>query len=404
MNPSPYPVHGLRANWVRFAILVLENAFVGGMLGIERSLVPVLGTTIYHLNAYTAVMTFILVFGAGKALANLAAGILAHRFGRKKVLLLGWLAAFPVPAMLMLAPDWNWIIAANLLLGIHQGFAWSSTVVMKMDLVHDHEQGLAMGLNEFAGYLAIGFFAWLSTWLSSHFGLYPWPFYANGLVMIAGILTAIFLVRDTQVHIRAAATANNKPLIKNIFRTVTWENPTLSAITQAGLINNLNDGMIWGLLPLFLAARGLSSVEMGWVVAVYPAVWGLSQVFTGSLSDRYSNRSLIAGGMILQGVLIGLFLLSHSIELFLFLVTGIGIGTALVYPTFLAAISREVHPQDRAKVVGTFRFWRDSGYVFGALLSGGIADWFGLEWAIFAVSGITLLSGGIVWIRMPASR
>ncbi len=392
---------GLRANWPQFTLLVLINAFVGGMVGLERSILPQLAEQEFHLVARSAILSFIVVFGLTKAVANYYAGAWAGRVGRKRLLLFGWLFGLPVPLLLLWAPSWGWVIAANVLLGLNQGLAWSSTVVMKMDLVAPRQRGLAMGLNESAGYLAVGATAFASGWLATEYGLRPYPFYLGLALAVLGLLGSL-LVRDTRAHValeaaQAPAGPTGPPLS---FWDVTWRHPNLGSITQAGLINNLNDGMVWGLLPLLLAGKGFTLTQIGTVAAVYPTVWGLGQLLTGPLADRLCKKDLLFWGMLLQGAVLLALLFTYSYPGFLALAALLGAGTALVYPTFLAAVGEYAPAPQRARSVGIFRFWRDAGYAIGALLTGLLADAFGLGAALAAIGGLTIFSAFVVRSRM----
>lgn len=393
---------GLRENWKQFTILVVINALVGGMVGLERSILPGIAEQDFDLTAKSAILTFIVVFGISKAITNYYAGILASRFGRKKLLVAGWMAGIPVPLILMFATGWNGIIAANVLLGINQGLTWSSTVVMKIDLVGPKERGLAMGINESAGYLAVGATAFLTGWIASEYGLRPYPFYLGLFFVIAGMLGSLLLVRDTTPHVELENESTTIPALRNVFLDTSWRQPTLGAITQAGLVNNLNDGMIWGLLPLLLKHKGFSLTQIGSIVAIYPVVWGLLQLGTGKLADVWNKKDMLIGGMLLQGMAIISMVWAFSFNAFMVLSILLGLGTALVYPTFLAAITQNTPPQQRAGSIGVFRLWRDLGYAVGALLTGAIADRFGMVEAIGWTGTITLLSAVIILVRMKS--
>lgn len=393
---------GLRENWKQFTILVVINALVGGMVGLERSILPGIAEQDFDLTAKSAILSFIVVFGISKAITNYYAGILASRFGRKKLLVAGWMAGIPVPLILMFATGWNGIIAANVLLGINQGLTWSSTVVMKIDLVGPKERGLAMGINESAGYLAVGATAFLTGWIASEYGLRPYPFYLGLFFVIAGMLGSLLLVRDTTPHVELENESTTIPALRNVFLDTSWRQPTLGAITQAGLVNNLNDGMIWGLLPLLLKHKGFSLTQIGSIVAIYPVVWGLLQLGTGKLADVWNKKDMLIGGMLLQGMAIISMVWAFSFNAFIVLSILLGLGTALVYPTFLAAITQNTPPQQRAGSIGVFRLWRDLGYALGALLTGAIADRFGMVEAIGWTGTITLLSAVIILVRMKS--
>ncbi|MBK8920699.1 MAG: MFS transporter [Saprospirales bacterium] len=384
---------GLRKNWRQFTLLVVVNAFVGGMVGMERSILPRLAEVEFGIAAKTAILSFIIAFGISKALANLSTGILASRLGRKNLLLLGWVLGLPAPFLLMYAPSWGWIVAANLLLGVHQGFSWSATVVMKIDLAGERDRGLAMGLNEFAGYLAVAAAAFVSAWLASAYGLRPYPFYLGVGLSVAGILSTLFLLHDTHAHVAAEAVQSKVRRLRHIFMDTSWRNRNLGSVTMTGLVNNLNDGMVWGLLPVFLTQKGMTLAETGILAAVYPAVWGLGQLFSGRLSDFICKKDLLLWGMLLQGITLIALAFTGHFWAFATLLALLGWGTAMVYPTFLASVAENTHPFDRAKSLGVFRFWRDMGYAIGALLTGVLADAFGVSVSIIAVGGLTLAAG-----------
>ncbi len=395
---------GLRANVAQFTLLVIVNAFVGAMVGMERSILPAIAEQDFHLVARAAVLSFIVVFGVTKALTNYAAGRLADRIGRKQVLVAGWAIAIPVPFLLMWAPSWNWMLVANALLGISQGFTWSTTVIMKIDLVGHERRGLAMGLNEFAGYVALAGAALLTGWIAARYGLRPDPFYPGVVFVTVGLAVSALMVQETNAHVvlesslhRASAQAFSP---REVFWRTTLTDRNLSSISQAGLVNNLNDGMAWGLFPLVFAAANLSLDRIGILAAIYPATWGVVQLATGALSDRVGRKWLIATGMWVQAVGISVVILSHG---FIGFATGgvlLGIGTAMVYPTLLAAIGDVAAPAWRASSVGVYRLWRDLGYALGALLAGLIADSLGLAGAMWVVTGITCASGLVVAVRL----
>ena len=394
---------GLRENRKQFILLVVINAFVGGMVGMERSILPKIANAEFQIAAKTAILSFIIVFGIVKAITNYFTGALANRFGRKKLLVIGWLIGIPVPFMLMYAPDWNWIIAANILLGINQGLTWSSTVMMKIDLVGEKQRGLAMGLNEFAGYIAVAVIAFVTGWIAGNYGLRPYPFYVGVAIVIVGFLTSLFLVRDTKQHVEKEGLYSNFTRLKNIFWETTWKNKNLGSVTQAGLINNLNDGMVWGIFPILLASKNFSIEEIGIVTAIYPAVWGIGQIITGKMADRICKKDMLFWGMVIQALSLMLFVLAATITQFILLSILLGWGTAMVYPTFLATIAENTHPHDRAKSLGVFRLWRDLGYAIGAVITGIIADAIGMNASIIFVGLLTLVSGFIIYYRMKCT-
>lgn len=391
---------GLKENWQQFSLLVLINAFVGGMVGLERSILPQIAEGEFAIAAKTAILSFIIVFGIVKAVTNYYTGVLANKFGRKNLLTTGWIIGIPIPFILMFAQSWNWIIAANVLLGINQGLAWSSTVVMKIDLVGEKQRGLAMGLNEFAGYLAVAIVAFLTGWIANEYGVRPYPFYIGIVLVALGLISSIFFVKDTRHHVAKETTSNNRPRLKNIFWDTTWRNKNLGSVTQAGLINNLNDGMAWGIFPILLASKGFTIEQIGIVTATYPAVWGIGQLFTGKMADIFCKRNLLYIGMLLQALaLIGL-LYADSMTHYVLLSVILGWGTAMVYPTFLATVAEHTHPQDRAKSIGIFRLWRDLGYAIGAILTGIIADAISINAAILLIGILTFISAAIIFVRM----
>jgi len=394
---------GLRENRAQFSLLVLVNAFVGAMVGLERSILPAIAEVEFGLTARTAILSFIVAFGVTKAASNYLAGRLADRYGRKHVLVAGWLVAVPVPFLLMEAPSWNWVIAANILLGISQGLTWSLTVIMKIDLAGPRQRGLAMGLNEFAGYVAVAASALATAWIAAAYGLRPEPFYLGVAFVVLGLALSVFAVRETHHHVAhesAMRETERVPSQREVFWRTTLTDRNLSSVTQAGMVNNLNDGMAWGLFPLLFAARHMSLEQIGVLAAIYPATWGLAQIGTGAWSDRIGRKWLIAWGMWVQAAGIAIIIFARGMTGF---VTGailLGLGTAMVYPTLLAAISDVAHPGWRASSVGVYRLWRDLGYAFGALLSGLIADALGLSAAVGVVAALTFASGLIVATRM----
>lgn len=391
---------GLKENWRQFGLLVVINAFVGGMIGLERSVLPQLAEQEFGIASKTAILSFIVTFGITKAIINYFTGKLANSLGRKKLLVIGWLFALPVPFILIYAPTWSWIVAANVLLGINQGLTWSTAVMMKIDLVGDKNRGLAVGINEFSGYLSVGVVAFLTGYIANHYGVRPYPFYLGIGFSILGLLLSVFFVKDTRQHVSKENKASHIPNLTSPFWDTTFRHKSLSAITQAGLTNNLNDGMIWGLLPLLLLSKHFTTAQIGMLTAIYPAVWGLSQLATGRLSDIYSKKGLLFWGMLLQAVgIVGLIWATHFTH---FAVIGavLGVGTALVYPTFLSAIADYANPLQRAESLGTFRFWRDLGYAIGALLTGLMADFFGINMSIVGIGVLTALSAFVVLFRM----
>lgn len=402
---------GLKENWQQFSLLILVNMMVGGMVGLERTVVPLLGTEIFKIQSDVVIFSFIIAFGLVKAITNLISGVLADKYTRKQVLIWGWLIGLPVPFILAFGPSWNWILFANILLGVSQGFAWSMTVNMKIDLVGKKSRGLAMGLNEAAGYGAVGLTALLTGYLASQYGLRPEPFYIGIAYTLIGLILSIFVIKDTRQFALLEAKQNpvsesgetfHKPNLGWIFKETSFKNKNLFSVSQAGLINNLNDGMSWGVFPLLFMSMGVGLEGIGWIKAIYPVVWGLGQIVTGPLADKWGRKPLIVWGMFVQvlgHLLIGL-------EFFEPLTSGIlgsiflGIGTAMVYPALLAAVSDAAHPSWRASSLGVYRFWRDMGYAIGALMAGIVGNLLGLMWAVHIAGFITLLSGILVWIRM----
>lgn len=392
---------GLKQNWRQFALLVLINAFVGGMVGMERTILPEIAETDFGIAARSAIFSFIVVFGITKAISNYFAGRFANSVGRKKMLIIGWLFGVPVPFILMYAPDWNWVVAANLFLGINQGLAWSTNVIMKIDLAGEKDRGLAMGLNEFAGYVAVAAVAFATGWIASEFGLRPYPFYIGIVLVFLGLLMSIFLVRDTAPFVAYEARKTNpQQLRRNVFYEVSLGDRNLQSVAQAGMLTNFKDGMAWGAFPLFLTSAGLSLTQMGIVVAIYPAFWGMLQVFTGKLSDYTGRKKMLWMGMLTQGLALLGFANVDSFYLFLALAAILGTGTAMVYPTFLAAIADLSHPEERAESIGVFRLWRDGGYAIGAIFSGFIADLYDIQWAITFTAALVMVSAVWVIVRM----
>lgn len=397
---------GIRENLPQFSLLVIVNAFVGAMVGMERTILPPIAEQEFHLAAKTAVLSFIVVFGLTKALTNYLAGRLSDRFGRKHVLVAGWLVATPVPFLLMWAPTWTWVLAANALLGISQGLTWSTTVIMKIDLAGPAKRGLAMGLNEFAGYFAVAASALATGFIAARYGLRPEPFYLGVGFVVFGLLLSTLAVRETKHHVAAESKLHGTlpsgglPTQLEIFWRTTFLDRNLSSVTQAGLVNNLNDGMAWGLFPLYFAAARMDLGQIGTLAAIYPATWGIAQLFTGAWSDRVGRKWLIASGMWIQAVGIAVVVLGSSFFGFATGAALLGVGTAMVYPTLLAAIGDVAHPSWRASSVGVYRLWRDLGYAIGALLAGVTADALGLPAAMWLVAVLTFASGLIVAVRM----
>jgi MFS family permease len=404
------PRLGLRVNAAQFALLVVVNALVGGMLGQERTVLPLLADQTFLVPAYTAALVYIAAFGAVKAATNYVAGTLSDAYGRKPVLIAGWLIGLPVPLLLIWAPSWGWVIAANVLLGINQGLAWSTTVIMKIDLVGSARRGLAMGLNEAAGYSALAVTALATGYLAARYGLRPAPFWLGVGYAVLGLLSSVLVVRETHHHARAEAEQHRGHPVgatlsgRAIFTRTSFTDRALSSASQAGMVNNLNDGLAWGLFPLLFTTAGLSVGRIGVLVALYPAVWGLGQLVTGAVSDRYGRKPLIVVGMLVQAVALAGFATAGSFTGWAVAAVGLGAGTALVYPTLLAVIGDVAHPTWRARSVGVYRLWRDGGFALGALLSGAVADTFGIPAAIWVVAGLTAASGLLAAVRMPETR
>jgi MFS family permease len=391
---------GLKENWKQFTLLVIINGFVGGMVGLERSILPRIADVEFHIAVKTAILSFIIVFGIVKAITNYYTGALANKFGRKKLLVAGWIIGIPIPFILMFAPSWSWIIAANVLLGINQGLTWSSTVVMKIDLVGEKQRGFAMGLNEFAGYIAVAIVAFLTGWIASEYGIRPYPFYLGIGLVVMGLFGSIFLIKDTKHHVAKETISNTIPRLKNIFWDTTWKDKNLGSVTQAGLVNNLNDGMAWGIFPILLATKGFTIGEIGIITAIYPAVWGIGQLFTGRMADKFCKKDMLYIGMFLQAIALIVLVWANTMLHFVVLSSILGWGTAMVYPTFLATVAENTNPQDRAKSIGIFRLWRDLGYAIGAILTGIIADLISINASIIFIGLLTLASAFIIRYRM----
>ncbi|OBF29562.1 MFS transporter [Mycobacterium sp. ACS1612] len=408
MSTRHEPRLGLRANIAQFSLLVVVNAFVGGMVGQEQAVLPLLAQHQFHLSGYTFLLTYVLAFGITKAATNYFAGTWSDRFGRKPVLLAGWLIAIPVPLLLIWAPSWGWVIFANVLLGINQGLTWSTTVVMKIDLVGPRQRGLAMGFNEAAGYGAVALTAVTAGYLAAHYGLRPAPFLLGLSYALIGLgISAVFL-RETRgyAHLeaenhRSTDTGGYGALSnREIFTRTTFTEPALSSASQAGLVNNLNFGLSWGLFPILFASTGTPIERIGVLIATYPALWGAGQILTGALSDKWGRKHLITAGMLTQAVALGLIAIGDTFAWWLLASALLGVGTAMVYPTLLAAIGDVAHPLWRARAVGIYRLWRDSGYAAGAIVGGTAADLWGLRAAVWAAAAITVVSGLIVAARM----
>ena len=392
---------GLKENWRQFSLLVLINAFVGGMVGLERTIIPEFAEQQFGLTSASAVTSFIIAFGITKAVANYYYGRFADKIGRRNLLILGWLIAVPIPFILINAGSWSWVVFANILLGVSQGLTWSSTVVMKIDLVGPKNRGFAMGLNEFSGYLAVGIVAFATGYVANKYGVTPYPFYIGIALTFAGLLLTVLWVRDTRGHVEHEAAGDDSRQLGHVFLDTSFRDKALSSITQAGFVNNLNDAMIWGLLPVLLFSMDYNSTEVGIVAAIYPAVWGIGQLGTGRLADVIRKKRLLFWGMLVQGIAIAG--LSQFTDMSALIVVSVilGIGTALVYPTFLSAIADVAHPEQRAESIGIFRFWRDLGYAAGALISGLAAVLFGVQYAILMIGLITVLSSVVIKVRMP---
>lgn len=399
---------GLADNLPQFLMLMVVNALVGGMVGLERTVVPLIGAEEFHIASTTLIASFIVSFGVVKAFTNLVTGHLADLYGRKRLLIVGWLVALPVPFIIMWAPAWSWIIVANALLGVSQGLTWSTTVIMKIDLVGPKSRGLAVGLNEFTGYFALAATAFASGYIAQRHGLRPDPFYLGIAYGIVGLALSVLLVRDTRAHVQFE-TANHAALpqsltFRQVFHLTTFGDRNLFAASQAGLVNNLNDGMSWGIFPLYFAAFGLSIERIGILKAAYPAIWSVLQTITGPLSDRWGRKGLIVAGMWVQAIGLAVTALSGTFTGWLIGSLLLGVGTAMVYPALLAVVSDVAHPSWRARALSVYRFWRDLGYAIGAVSAGLIADFFGLRWAIVAVAVVTFLSGTVVGVVMREQR
>ncbi|WP_254455479.1 MFS transporter [Paenarthrobacter ureafaciens] len=406
--PTPRTVLGLRENLPQFMLLVAVNALVGGTLGQERTVLPLLAAQEFHLDQYAGALTYILAFGLSKAVTNYFAGTLSDRYGRRPVLVAGWLVAVPVPIILIAGPSWSWIVAANVLLGISQGLTWSTAVIMKMDLVGSKQRGLAMGFNEAAGYLGVAGTALATGYLATAYGLRPAPFLLGAAFIALGLGLTVLAVKETHHHAKTEAArhvatqsgAHASLITGQVFTLTSFRDRSLSAASQAGLVNNLNDGLAWGLFPVLFAGAGLNLGQIGILAAAYPAAWGLAQLVTGAASDRGGRKWFITAGMLVQSVALGIFAFAHDFGPWLAAAIILGLGTALVYPTLLAAIGDVAHPIWRARSVGVYRLWRDGGFAVGALLSGVLADLYGIPAAVAVVAAITAGSGAVVAVRM----
>ena len=397
-------MQGLKKNRKQFWLLVLVNAFVGSMVGLERSVIPGFAHSKFHINANTALMSFIIAFGLSKALSNLLTGHLTKSISRKHILIMGWIAAVPVPFLMIFSQSWNWIIAANLLLGINQGLAWSSTVIMKIDLVGNENRGFAMGINEFSGYLFVGLSAYLTAIIASNYGFAYYLFIPGIIISLTALLITIFFIRDTSAYSNYEAKNSKIPLLKNIWKETSYKHPNLGSITLNGLINNLNDGVIWGLLPVFLINKGFSITQIGIAAGIYPVIWGLGQLLTGKVGDYLCKKQLISSGMIIQALGLGILAISNSYYLDLSALILLGAGTAMVYPNFISVIAENSHPDKRTQTLSIFRFWRDSGYVFGAILSGFLADRIGIINTLIFIALLTFSSGVVGEVRMCCTK
>ena len=397
-------MQGLKKNLKQFWLLVLVNAFVGSMVGLERSIIPGFAQNKFHINANPALMSFIIAFGLSKALSNLLTGHLTKSISRKHILIMGWIAAIPVPFLMIFSQSWKWIIAANLFLGINQGLAWSSTVIMKIDLVGNEQRGFAMGINEFSGYLFVGLSAYFTAVIASNYGFTYILFIPGIIISITALLISLFFVQDTSAYSKYEAKNSKIPLVKNIWKETTYKHANLGSVTLNGLINNMNDGVIWGLLPVFLINKGFSTTQIGIAAGIYPVIWGIGQLFTGKMGDYFCKKQLISSGMFIQAIGLGILAISNFYYLDLCALTLLGAGTALVYPNFISVIAENSHPDQRSETLSIFRFWRDSGYVFGAILSGFLADKLGITYTILFISLLTASSGVVGELRMCCTK
>lgn len=391
---------GLKNNWRQFSLLVLVNAFVGAMIGLERAVLPGLGKETFGLDANTAILSFIMAFGITKALSNYSVAKLSKQFNRKHILIAGWLFALPVPLLLMYAETWTWVIIANILLGINQGLAWSATVIMKVDIAGQKNRGLAMGINEFAGYLSVGLASYIASSIAASYGYSFYPFIPGLFFAAAGLLISIFLVKDTMHFVHTESAVSKQVLMRNVWKETTWKHKNIGTVTLNGLVNNMNDAVVWGLLPILLLHRNFTIREIGIIAGIYPVIWGVMQLFTGKMGDVYCKKQIITVGMLLQAVAI---IMLAATQVFWLLVAAsvlLGMGTALVYPNFLTVVAESTHPSQRAETLSIFRFWRDSGYVSGALLAGILSDLVGMSNTIIVVAVITATAGLLAHFRM----
>lgn len=404
MNKKPILISGLQENWQQFSLLVLVNAFVGAMIGLERAVLPGLGKETFGLDANTAILSFIMAFGITKAISNYSVAKLSKRLNRKHILITGWLFALPVPLMLMYAETWSWVIIANILLGINQGLAWSATVIMKVDIAGQKNRGLAMGINEFAGYLSVGLASYIATSIAATYGYSFYPFIPGLFFAAAGLLISIFLVKDTMHFVHAESFDSKLVLLKNVWKETTWKHKNISSVTLNGLVNNMNDAVVWGLLPILLLHRNFSIREIGIIAGVYPVIWGVMQLFTGKMGDVYCKKQIITLGMLLQAFAIIILAAAHAYWLLVAASVLLGMGTAMVYPNFLTVVAESTHPSQRAETLSIFRFWRDSGYVIGALVAGVLSDLTGISNTIIVVAAITATAGLLAHFRMCCTR
>ncbi len=397
-------MQGLLKNKYQFGLLVMVNAFVGAMIGIERAILPDFGKTVFGLEINAALFSFIAAFGISKALSNYLVARLAVSTTRKNILLMGWVAALPVPFMLMYAPGWKWVIAANILLGINQGFAWSATVIMKIDIVGSRNRGLAMGINEFAGYLSVGLAAWLAAEIAAKYGYAYFPFLPAIVFAVAGFVFSLVFVKDTGSFVKKEVETSNLPIFTSVWKEVTWKHKNLSTVSLNGLVNNMNDAVVWVVLPILLLQKGFSISQVGIVAGIYPVVWGVSQLFTGVLGDHYCKKQVITSGMLLQAVAISILAIAGTMPLLITASILLGFGTAMVYPNFMTVVAENSHPSQRAQSLALFRLWRDSGYVAGALLCSFFANKAGLSNSLIFAAIITALAGILAQTRMCCTK